>query len=214
MDSGLAVVVREDLEQLRTWVSDVSDSQVRVTSTILRRLLLESTLQRAWKAAGFEGQPVILAPDFRAMLNTIDGTVLYALAGGASSARSGAEIQARFPVLVEGPTIRFVSPEDQVRRIIETDFPFLLTDFVEGPVIFARGDLITRRQLIKYVCNKLGGAHYDPKREECAFRRLDEVHQLMVLDSRHGVFFEVFAIGQQLAAAPDIGRLLNSLRLP
>jgi hypothetical protein len=54
------------------WRPQVTDSVRRITSTILDRLLIESLLQRPWKAVGFPGQPTIPAPDFEAMLGTID----------------------------------------------------------------------------------------------------------------------------------------------
>lgn len=72
------------------------------------------------------------------------------------------------------------------------------------------GHLISRHTVIKYVANKLGGAHHDKRRgtdkENLAFVLLDKVGRdmgLRLLD-KPAVYFELLAIGQALAKSPDL----------
>lgn len=73
------------------------------------------------------------------------------------------------------------------------------------------GQIVVRRILIKYVANKLGGAHHDSKRgtshEEQLFGLLDTARAQVKLLDKPAVYFELLAIGQSLAGASDIQRL-------
>jgi len=83
-----------------------------------------------------------------------------------------------------------------------------LRAFIESPCMVILGALVPRRVLIKYVCNKLGGAHFDTKRdytpEGTLFRRLDYVGDKITLVDKRIVYFELLSIGQTLARADDI----------
>jgi hypothetical protein len=74
------------------------------------------------------------------------------------------------------------------------------------------GEIIVRRALIKYIANKLGGAHLDHKRgtnhEETLYRLLDDARSWILMD-KPAVYFELLAVGQAVAKAGDIGHLLS-----
>ena len=78
-----------------------------------------------------------------------------------------------------------------------------LRAFVESPCMVIEGAVVIRRVLIKYVSNKLGGAHFDRTRgfsqEEIAFRRLDSVGSTLRLADKNAIYFELLSIGQALA---------------
>src|SRR6266403_2254305 len=221
VDSTFVRMVRDDLDYLiSAWRPEVTDVTLRMSGTILRRLLIEGGVQRAWKAVGFQKQPTISGPDFEAMLRTIDGKVLSALAGGAMSASSGIEVGGRFAVLVEGQEILFTVSKEEARRIATTDVPTSLTDFVEAPIALMGDEFINRRQLILYVCFKKGAVHYEgtgkrnrePKREQArAFRHLDAIDATFNFDGRSGVFWEFLAVGQQVGKSEDMRRLIEEL---
>jgi hypothetical protein len=213
-DPELLRIVREDLDHLeKEWHAGVANEHLRITSSLLRRLLVDGQLQRAWIAAGFTRQPIIAAPDFDRMLASVDATkVVFALAGGGLTAagQPRTDIEARFLVLVEGGSIPFVVSAEEARAAGVEDRSFRLGAFVEGPCAYARGVRIKRRELIAYVANKLGGAHYDSRRDpvrERAFVLLDEIHRIFDMAGRTGVYYELLGIAQQITAAEDVRTL-------
>ena len=74
-----------------------------------------------------------------------------------------------------------------------------LDRYVGSTTMIVRGTSISRRVLLKYVANKLGGAHFDPKRqsdsESKAFRLLDYVGETYQLAGKNALYFELLAIG-------------------
>jgi hypothetical protein len=87
-----------------------------------------------------------------------------------------------------------------------------LTDFVNSPCVVVEGTTISRIELVKYVVNKLGGAHYDSKREKDYQRLLDYAGQHYALAGKNSVYFELLSIGQRLVKSPDIVKLRDKLR--
>ena len=69
----------------------------------------------------------------------------------------------------------FGSPDDSPERELS------LKKFLDSACIAARGTKISRRTLIKYVANKLGGVHFDPQRD------LNKVEEQQFLSSTESV---------------------------
>lgn len=83
-------VVRQDLEFLRDkWDNSIDEPSLRRSSNVLRGLLVDGNLGRAWRALGLERQPIILAPDLDSMLTGIEPQrVEFAPTGATLSADS------------------------------------------------------------------------------------------------------------------------------
>jgi hypothetical protein len=101
----------------------------------------------------------------------------------------------------------FGSPEESPERDLS------LKKFLDSACIVARGTKISRRTLIKYVANKLGGVHFDPKRdltkmEEQQFALLDEIRDERIVADKPAIYFELLSVGQALLASPDITMFL------
>lgn len=87
-----------------------------------------------------------------------------------------------------------------------------LTEYLRSPAAIVQGTEITRRDVLAYVANKLGGAHYDTGRE----RRGDERYRL--LDNQLAIytpegkpptsfpFVELLAIAETIAESSDAAR--------
>lgn len=209
--NDLLEVVTADLVFLREeWDEEVDDHSLRRSSTILRRLLVDNELQRAWKAAGFEKEPVIEASTLQNLIESAPlDKVAFAAAGGAKY--KGVEMR--------GAILRnYAMTPEQVQKENQQGVPsarFGLRAFIEAPCVVVKGKLISRRVLIKYVSNKLGGAHHDSKRgktdEELLFSRLDGTQQIRLLD-KPAVYFELLSVGQALLSSGDIARLIAKVR--
>lgn len=203
----LIAPVREDVRYLiKEWPNGLEDDALRRASPVLRRLLVDGDLQRAWRLAGFEKQPMVTSMSLEPSIAGVDPSrVLLASIGGAKAngvivggvlmfnyALSEAELKARAGY---GPPVESTLP---------------LRAYAEAPCVMTGGRLISRHTVIKYVANKLGGAHHDKKRgndkDELAFVLLDKVGRdlrLRVLD-KPVVYFELLGIGQVLAKSSDI----------
>jgi hypothetical protein len=86
MKDELLTIVASDLEFLADkWNQDIDDPSLRRSSNVLRILLVDENLLKAWRQAGFTGQPQILAPSLqnRLQLYPLD-RIQFAQTGGAT----------------------------------------------------------------------------------------------------------------------------------
>src|SRR5581483_5614044 len=193
-DDLLEVVVSDLIFLHEEWDEEVDDHSLRRSSTVLRRLLVDNELQRAWKAAGFEREPVIEASTLQYLVDTAPlDKVAFAAAGGAKY--KGAELR--------GAIMRnYAMTQEQIQKENAQGVPsatFGLRAFIEAPSVIVKGKVIARRVVIKFISNKLGGAHHDAKRgktdEELLFAKLDSMQQIRLLD-KPAVYFELLSAGQ------------------
>jgi hypothetical protein len=208
-------VVTEDLGYLRReWSQDVDDASLRISSPILRRLLVEGLLQRAWRDLGLDKQPIIRSPSLEVKLRLIPiNRVAFAQAGGAKHQ----EIVVTTVIEFDG----YLSPEQAVEAFgSHQDAPdrdFSLRGFVEGTCLVVEGTQISRHTLVKYISNKLGGVHLDTARdltkdEERKFSLLDKVRAERGTANKPAIYYEYLSVGQALVKSLDIERLLSIAR--
>lgn len=202
-------VVAEDLTFLRdTWEEQVSDSLLRQSSAVLRRLAVEGDYGRAWRSVGFEREPRVRTMTLDGILRSIPAKrLLYASPGGALL--QGAELG---QIVI--PKALYNLPPDDGSGLNTTQLG--LSAFMDAPGAVIRGDLISRRDIVKFVANKLGGAHYDPdRRDSRAFEELDwlmttrSIARMAFLD-KSPLYFDLVSIGQAIAKSPDADRFLNA----
>lgn len=151
---------------------------------------------------------MITAP---ALTLTLEGVppekLAFATAGGAWY--KGAQISGF--CLGFGRNPMYEAKSENVKSVLPSE-TVPLTKFVDAPCAVVSGEVVSRRLLIKYIANKLGGAHYDPKRlpDERVFSLLDSVRERIKILDKPVVYFELLSIGQALAMAPDIERFLSA----
>lgn len=76
-DFEFARTVDEDLSYLMDeWVPKLDRAELRRTSPILRRLLVQGDYHRAWRLLELPGEPSVSAPTIDAMLGTIDRSLI------------------------------------------------------------------------------------------------------------------------------------------
>jgi hypothetical protein len=170
---------------------------------------VQNELQRAWKEAGFVKGPEIVALTLAYEPLSLD-RILFASAGGAryKGARMGGAFFAK----------GHLTPDEKTQRrgLGPPEKRFGLRDFINSLCIAIEGALVSRRVLIKYVSNKLGGAHFDPRRDHSeegkVFRRLDSVGATIRVIGKQDVYYELLSIGQALAQADDIRKFCERAR--
>jgi len=213
IDELLHIILR-DLDYLHEkWDQTIEENSLRVTSPILRRLLVEGILQRGWKAAGFEKEPRVtafsLTPDIRYMEQT-KSVIALAWTGGAQV--KGMQM-ANFVAFSNYGT-------DEDAKALSTregrEETLGLRAFIEAPSIIVKGEMIPRRVVIKYIVNTQGGAHVGPSKhvsdeEQRQYRRLDEAKRSRSVGFPVP-FFELLSIGQALIRSEDITRLRERIK--
>jgi hypothetical protein len=205
-------VVRQDLEFIQSdWRDSIPEPSLRRSSNVLRTLLVNGELGRAWRSLGLEKQPVVLAPDLDSIIRGIPRELIEFAQAGVANYK-----QMRVMSLVQGNYP--VTPEDFVERSRRGPFAatreFPLTRLLESPCLVFRGSTINRRELIQYIANKLGGTHIDLTRDDTKdldrrLKEIDELQRGMEVMGLSPCYFELLSLGQALVGAPDIERFLS-----
>ena len=211
-DKSLVETVVSDLEYLgNTWGSRVDDNTLRRGSTQLRLLLIDNTLQKAWKAVGFQREPIIIAPRLETLLDSVPSDyLLFAQAGGGNY--EGTRISCSYLIR----QLKGSQPVTIPEGIQHIEHPFGLRELGRSCALFIEGRRIARAEVIKYVANKLGGAHLDFSRSaiatESVYQLLDRRAAAFMIGDKNAVYYELLSIGQLLARAPDVQKLIGVVR--
>jgi hypothetical protein len=212
---ALIDVVLEDLELLRESLgADPSEVLLRRESVILRRLLVDGRLGAAWRTAGNRREPKIEFIDFQHILEPAQRKdIVWASIGGARSSNGTTIAGTRYKQSALGSAPSFLGPARP-----PTITSLGLSRYIDGVVAVAKGRAVKRRQMVKYVANKLGGAHYDETRgateDERVYSSLDDAATSMTFHGRTPIYAEILAIGQDLLRSPDLSAWIPGGGLP
>jgi|SRR5579859_1654132 len=196
-DTALIGTVKAHLGQLSNMAAhDADESTLRVASASLRYLLVEDMLARAWRASRYGG-PVT----FRTWcIISTSGDDVIAYCGGGE--------------LLPGFPISACRNAELAERSLD------LTAFRQRPRIQVGAVKVSTVELIQYVANTLGGAHFDPegrspKSRKPVFdllRRLEagEVNGLnLLVNDRSLLHHEILSVIETLLRSPEVARLRN-----
>ena len=99
---------------------------------------------------------------------------------------------------------------------------YKLSKFLDSTCIYFENISIKRREVITYICNKLGGVHFDKTRNSkneiekkyILFDMLRNKKTLVIGREKNidCVFFELLSIGQAVINSDDIQKLLKQLK--
>lgn len=215
MDKEFLESVLDALDYLtEKWDQEVDDKSLRLTSPILRRLITYGDLGRAWREVGFPKEPTIIALDLKEVIsNNPIRRIDFAAAGGALY--KGVQLDEMVVLDMSGPS----KPVEReipykplgVSAFQRSDCLLITRRYPSGGM---KQEILTRGELITFFANKLGGAHYDAKRNSPKEELLDwflKNGYVMVGDKRV-VYFELLSIGQSIINSPDIVLLGDKLR--
>jgi hypothetical protein len=201
--------VAEDVEYLaEAWSDGAVDSELRRGSAILRRLLVDGgngILVSYWREMGFTGQPLIVAPSISQQVLSARDQVILATAGGATV--GGVDIAGY---------IRALAPIEEESEPESREQPILA--YVSSASVIIRGNLITRREVVKYFAHHLGGVHLSRKamkNDADVVRLLESIETLPTQTHLFGkdlLHFELMAIGQAIGNSEDCRRLAAAIR--
>ncbi|MGE0466904.1 MAG: hypothetical protein AB7P44_10725 [Steroidobacteraceae bacterium] len=186
------------------WGHNVSDAEARRGSAVLRRLLVEDAYGTAWRAAGFEKEPSLIAVSLDVLLAATPlNTVVHALAAGANFRG----IQMAGTVLARGAnSIRPAFTPPLTPDGYPGEAVFTLSRFLSSMSGVTDGRTFTRREVIKYIANVKGGVHLSAqqrKAERKLIERLGKIEKKITVHTSDGLIVELVAIGQALARSSD-----------
>ena len=195
----LIEIVADDLRFLqRTWHDNIGNHSLRRGSTVLRGLLVEGALQRAWKAIGLDDQPQITTFSLTETLDKVPiEKIIFAAAGGAHYLNAFIG-----PRLMVNESLMTEAEMKKMKSIGLSQEVLGLLSFIEAPCVIAEGNIVQRRMLVKYVANALGGAHFNPKRNRKDGRILeilDRAAEKFKFEDKNLIYFELLSIGQAIA---------------
>ena len=205
-------VVAQDLRFLSMlWDQDVGEESLRRASPIIRTLLVNSELQRAWKAAGFAKEPVVVGSTLDGLLESPHlAGIRYAAAGGARF--RGNEMRA-------GAMFNFAMSPADIATLHAGGVPEAtigLSKYIESAGMIVDGVPIPRRTIVKFVANVCGGVHFGTKQEKKPeetrrYQLLDRARKEFMLLQHPCVYFELLSIGQAVVGSSDVARLVGIL---
>ena len=209
------ITVAEDIDYFANeWNENATEASIRRGSPILRRLLVEQILGKAWRAVGNEKEPKIVGVNLDLMVGNYDRNNLeVALAGGAAHAG----VYAAGYMLNKGSEPP-PSPELQNGSIDHVmAYAFSLNQYLESTCAVVSGATIKRREVIKYIANVKGGVHLglgakSKKTERELVARLSKLENRIMHHNIDGLFFEVLSIGQSIGNSPDCLELAKTIK--
>lgn len=218
-DLELIEMLHSDLAHIAgQTVAESKDDQLRRISVQLHQLLLEGHLHACWRLLGLPKAAIIPA-------NKITNS--FACTGSAEIFSQGVEVALGWGLdwsmsFTGEDARRFAKAgvEELKKMDPVTNAEMPLHEYLDSIAIFFRGQKVNRRQIIQYVALKRGGKHLDRKRrkDDEAFLAMDDILKTRTSDFVYGregeemtikdpVYIELLAIGQHLAASPDIQKL-------
>lgn len=199
----LAKRVAEDLEHISTWNFEMPESALRRESVLLRRILVEDEYARAWRAVGLPRQPMVKATSLDGFLGGVERKhVAYAFAPLArrltvdmqqltikSPSPQEGDLMITLPGYNQGlGLVMILIPRAEVNgkdvEALGQDVAgklggkrewgtYAISDLLSSPAALISGTTINRREIIKYVANRLGGAHGGGQRNPVEWQLLD-----------------------------------------
>lgn len=216
MDIDLIRIVSEDLDYLtEEWKQDIDDASLRRSSTILRSLLIENQLMKVAKMLNEDIS--IMAPCVSKFENDLnDPSIAYYQAGGGNY--KGTEIQSLKQLNRAKSPEEIKANYEREKTLIGQNYPLKLSLFMKQTSLIINGTKINREEVIKYIANKRGGAHFDSSRNiakselEKKYGLLDNIHRTTFVADKNAVYYELLSIGQRLITSPDVQRVRHIIK--
>jgi hypothetical protein len=199
---GLIKVVHEDLTYLLSrWPKgEVQDAEIRRSSVVLRRLFTYRDLLQVWVTV-VGPKDYMVKGDYIEILDPKRlGEVDLATASPADQG-NGMKV---FAAMVFN---RIQKGSDPI-RVAQQDVP--LKKYLNQIACIISGAPVNRDELVQFVANKLGGAHYDDGRQKPREQSMAVMEQYSI-GNRPALIHEMLSCGQSLAASPSTAELLNQL---
>ncbi len=195
-------MVREDLSYLiDDWPrGDLRDDDIRRSSTVLRRLFTYRDLIKVWVTVVGKRDFVVSSTFIQVLDLRRLSEVMFATCSPAQNV--GMKIFA---------AMEFNKIQDGSEPIAIREEVAPLKRYLHQPACVIAGDLITRHEIVQFVANKLGGAHFDDGSDKPSDMSLRAMTQYSI-GNRPALIHEMLSCGQVLAASESTKQLMEVLK--
>ncbi len=233
--------VADDIEYFHdVWLSrpdDLSDAEIRRGSAQLDLVLVQGAAGRAWRHYAFAKQPTVQGPDLLA-LAAAQGLRLEMAVGLVAGGARTRGLQAAFvgAFRVDNPTTgvpaeaeegfavqvssiardpRATAVLGRLDELAVRSWP--ISEYMDAPGAVRRGQQISRRELLRYFRNYVGGAHLDVEKSltatpEPAYVLIEELEQRVRVGDWDGLTYGLLSIGQAIGSSRDFLTLAAAIR--
>ncbi len=223
-DLELLKYVYEDLSFINEkWTSNIDQKDIRITGAILRRLLCEDNLQKAFNELDQSNQSIVfeVVDVDKILKNFATDDIEFFIAGGAEY--NGVWLQA---ALLKKDSRRFLkTPMVMVplkKFKIYTCLQMKEHMGAKSAGLPVKHIKINNLELIRYFCNKLGAVHYDKSRGDKTidykFKQLDRLRKnknwlTINFNGLDVIYFQYLSIGQIINTSNDVKAFISKLKL-
>jgi len=211
MDLNLNKKVLEDLMYLKeNWNKEIGEVTIRHTSHILRSLLVENDLIKVKNALNVQ-----LRIQLSEQMNLTNNKQDYKFYMPSEATFANKPQIKNFQIINR---ILSKNEIEQFHKQIQNERINLvqISKFCKAIAFLIDGIQITKDELIKYVCNKIGGVHYDTKRNDKIldkkYKLLDSINNSMEVHSSNPVYSATQSIGQNIVNSPDFDNFISKLQ--
>lgn len=213
MDEEFVRVVTEDLLWLRNEWNDAMDKgSLRRGSSTLRGLVDYSWMYRVRNELGIgDVEMRVIAPYIEPCLRGENKRNIKFLVGGGGT-HGGVDMC--LMGLNTGSEVFGVEGDMELDDVV--DFEFRLQSYFDSAAIYVGGYTVSRREVVQYVANKLGAAHYDKDRDDKPAYQILDSHRNRLsvegqgVDKLDLVYFELLSIGQIIGRSDAAKRLIRA----
>ncbi len=213
-DRELARPVYEDLAHLQeNWNQQATDAVLRRESTVLRRLLVDGHLSRVASSIGIKYR---LQVGCLCEFYTTERLKGYEYWMAPYVKYKGAAVQMA-SIRNRAVTENELKIEHEARKALaDKSKAISVPKYLQLPAMVVEGIIVRHQGVIQFVCNKLGGAHYDRSRKrqrDQQFVLLDKVRSgdFQVL-GKDAVYLQLLGVGQAIATNQITYRVMSRLR--
>jgi len=201
-------IIKSDLNFIKLeWNSEVDDDSLRRYSPILRQLLVDEGGLLS-KAEGWLNCKIYLQAPPNPLISTEKEKINFYTAGGAKY--KNMTIQSLYEVNYAMSAQEIKQRYENSKNNIKVKYS--LVEFLNTPCVIYKGEVFSRVELIKFVSNKLGGAHYELDEKKMArMGLLLDVKNAYVVAGKNAIYFEMLSIGQLLVESKYTDKLIKEI---
>lgn len=201
-------IIKSDLRIIKAeWNSEIDDDFLRRCSPTLRQLLVDEggLLSKAEKWLNFK---IYLQAPPNPLTSIKKEKINFYTAGGAKYKKITVQsfYEVNYAMSTQEVRQRYENSKNNIK------IKYSLVGFLNTPCVIYQGEVFSRMELIKFVSNKLGGAHYELDKNKMArMGLLLDVKNTYVVADKNAIYFEMLSIGQLLVKSKYTDKLIKKI---
>ncbi len=200
-------IVKADLDFIdEQWNDSIDDDSLRRFSSVLRNLLVDEggLMQKVISLLNLDY--FVYASHSPLLKKNLNDYIFFASGGATYHGMTLSDVS-EFK--------RILTPFE-IKKGLDSKSPlsskFKLSQFLNAICIIHESEIFTRIDLIKFVSNKLGGAHYELDEKKLArMRHLVTAKNLYTIGGKNSIYFEFLSIGQLISNSKYTRKIKNKI---